>query len=60
MVTAMKNSTFAAVRLADATPVKPKKPATSDTRKKIRAHLSMTLPAASDVPGACEVDFFPS
>src|SRR6185312_15059178 len=41
MTSAMKNSTFAIVLAPDATPVKPKKPATTEMMKKMMAHLIM-------------------
>ena len=43
MMSAMKNSTLAMVRAPLATPVKPKKPATTETRKKMMAHLIMAV-----------------
>src|SRR4051794_16703597 len=38
---ARKNRTFAMLRVVEATPVKPKMPATTEMRKKMSAHLSI-------------------
>src|SRR4051812_12138676 len=41
---AMKNSTLAIDFAPEETPLKPKKPATTDIRKKMMAHFSMLAP----------------
>jgi hypothetical protein len=51
----MKKNTFASVRVVEATPVKPKYPATTEMTKKMIAHLSMRFASLAPAPGARRV-----